>query len=902
MLRAADGRPRLSVVYTAHLSDEERLFVTALLLDKVKTWMRRQGGTSELRALVYMDEIFGYFPPHPANPPTKRPLLTLLKQARAQGVGVVLATQNPVDLDYKGLANMGTWMVGTLQTQQDRERLRGGLGGAGLEASAVDSLLAATKKRVFLLHDVHRKAPGLLQSRWAMSYLRGPLTRDEIARLTKAKRPPAASARGLGPRRRSRPRRPRKARRSFPPPSSTSTCRSTRPRWPRRTCSSSTPCATRTRGRRSACAPGRWRGRAPAEALEAEPIAVDEAAIAGPRRRRACATRDLPAWLAAGGARRSRRRSGTGCRTSSPPRVYRDPVTNEACRAAGETREAFAARLCRRGGGGDAAESCARSSTRRGPSSRARAGGLGRKQEKWFALGCAVLKNIGLFTGRKRTITGVGSVLTKNRMEDTAEARLEALRTEVADLERQQAAEMASVDPARLAKRRWCPRAAVSSCCATISSGSTELHARAVSLHLADGTQYGPVDRATLEAWHREGRLPEDTLVWPEGAPEWLTLGGRARRPRRRRAQPAGPRVLRRCPRRRRCRRPRPAAPTAHAAAARHPPRRAPARASRAAPASGRPGHAAAHAAVRGLRASRGRPCRGSPSLRGPAHAPARRGRRGAGAGAGRGPVGASCALRSRSGGPWPTCSATRSPTAACRTPRSGLTLDLPAGWVALPEDNPLVVTRGARLRVAHPASRRSARSAVEVRPQFVDGSTPYLDLLLQERLPSQPSLKETQRGEVQLGRGRGRIVRTTWEDGGLAQQGATVAWADGYDLFSLEVWAPLSAGDAFRTEVEALVRRDRRLRPPLRAPGRGGRAPERWRCRNFRADALRLLVAERMSRGAGLEDVPQASLRMVSRGLDALDAGGGPRDARHLRSRCGRRCRSASGSASPGS
>ena len=159
MLRAADGRPRLSVVYTAHLSDEERLFVTALLLDKVKTWMRRQGGTTELRALVYMDEIFGYFPPHPANPPTKRPLLTLLKQARAQGVGVVLATQNPVDLDYKGLANIGTWLVGTLQTEQDRDRLREGLTGSGVEGSLIDRLLGATRKRVFLLHDIHRSGP-----------------------------------------------------------------------------------------------------------------------------------------------------------------------------------------------------------------------------------------------------------------------------------------------------------------------------------------------------------------------------------------------------------------------------------------------------------------------------------------------------------------------------------------------------------------------------------------------------------------------------------------------------------------------------------------------------------------------------------------------------------------------
>src|SRR5688572_6642900 len=132
LLRTKDGKPRLSIIYTAHLEEDERLFITALLLDKVKTWMRRQPGTSELRALVYMDEIFGYFPPHPKNPPTKRPLLTLLKQARAQGVGVVLATQNPVDLDYKALSNMGTWLVGKLQTDQDRERLRDGLLGSGL--------------------------------------------------------------------------------------------------------------------------------------------------------------------------------------------------------------------------------------------------------------------------------------------------------------------------------------------------------------------------------------------------------------------------------------------------------------------------------------------------------------------------------------------------------------------------------------------------------------------------------------------------------------------------------------------------------------------------------------------------------------------------------------------------
>src|SRR6266699_1744762 len=143
--------------------------------------MRRQSGTSELRALVYMDEIFGYFPPHPANPPTKRPLLTLLKQARAQGVGVVLATQNPVDLDYKGLSNIGTWWLGRLQTDRDKARLLDGLESAndagGYDRAEVDRRLSALTSRVFLMRNVHEDALTLFQSRWALSYLRGPLGR-----------------------------------------------------------------------------------------------------------------------------------------------------------------------------------------------------------------------------------------------------------------------------------------------------------------------------------------------------------------------------------------------------------------------------------------------------------------------------------------------------------------------------------------------------------------------------------------------------------------------------------------------------------------------------------------------------------------------------------------------------
>ncbi|HKE96114.1 MAG TPA: hypothetical protein VKB34_17530, partial [Povalibacter sp.] len=168
----------------AHLSDAERMFVVTLLLGEVVAWMRQQSGTSSLRALVYMDEIFGYFPPT-AMPPSKQPLLTLMKQARAFGVGVVLATQNPVDLDYKGLSNAGTWFIGRLQTERDKARVIEGLiaAGDGFDKSQLDTLLANLTGRVFLMRNAHEDAPVLFRTRWALSYLRGPMTLPEIARL-----------------------------------------------------------------------------------------------------------------------------------------------------------------------------------------------------------------------------------------------------------------------------------------------------------------------------------------------------------------------------------------------------------------------------------------------------------------------------------------------------------------------------------------------------------------------------------------------------------------------------------------------------------------------------------------------------------------------------------------------
>jgi hypothetical protein len=186
LLFTPEGKPRIAIISIAHLSDAERMFVVTLLLNEIIGWMRRQPGTSSLRALLYMDEIFGYFPPS-AVPPSKPPMLTLLKQARAFGLGCVLATQNPVDLDYKGLGNTGTWLIGRLQTERDRDRLLDGLttalsdGGPSREELARQ--LGSLTQRVFLMRNVHDDAPVLLKSRWALSYLRGPLTPAEIGRL-----------------------------------------------------------------------------------------------------------------------------------------------------------------------------------------------------------------------------------------------------------------------------------------------------------------------------------------------------------------------------------------------------------------------------------------------------------------------------------------------------------------------------------------------------------------------------------------------------------------------------------------------------------------------------------------------------------------------------------------------
>ena len=184
LLYTSDGRPKASIIYLPHLTEEERQFIVTLLLTRFVTWMRSTPGTTDLRALIYMDEVFGFAPPT-AEPPSKKPILTILKQARAHGVGMILSTQNPVDLDYKAMSNAGTWLIGRLQTERDKARILEGLKSASgdVDVSKFDALIGDLDKRTFVLHSTKESEPIVFGTRWAMSYLRGPLTRDEVGRL-----------------------------------------------------------------------------------------------------------------------------------------------------------------------------------------------------------------------------------------------------------------------------------------------------------------------------------------------------------------------------------------------------------------------------------------------------------------------------------------------------------------------------------------------------------------------------------------------------------------------------------------------------------------------------------------------------------------------------------------------
>lgn len=455
MLTAKDGRACLSIISIAHLGDAERVFVVATLLSRVKAWMRSQPGSPALRALVYIDEIFGFFPPS-AEPPTKKPLLTLLKQARAFGVGVVLASQNPVDLDYRGLANCGCWWVGTLQTERDRKRLADGLVEAGgKDASA---LLDKTKKRVFLLNDVHRGEPALVETRWAMSYLRGPMTKADLARLRELGGVKAA------------PSRQEKAAADSAAPALPSA-------WPahwyeKRSADIASPSlfvkyAVRYRAGASSAPEATAAKLFPLSAASAAEILEGEVTDLGPADldalRSAAPARplryaELPGWFGEGAVKSVEKAVKTRLPDKLATTLLRDSVTG-ALSAPGESADAFASRLS---SGTGAAEPPAalrdRLDKKRRDLAAAEAAEKSRSMETMASIGTAALDVLGGFLGKRKTLRvgKVGSVLTKTRMEGTAESKVEGLRAEVAALE----AKLAPPDATRFEKVNVVPAAA----------------------------------------------------------------------------------------------------------------------------------------------------------------------------------------------------------------------------------------------------------------------------------------------------------------------------------------------------------------------------------------------------------------------------------------------------------
>ncbi len=469
-VRTPDGKPQLSIVYTAHLEDEQRVFVTALLLNKLKTWMRKQPGTSELRLLFYMDEIFGYFPPT-ANPPTKKPLLTLLKQARAYGVGILLSTQNPVDLDYKGLANMGLWAIGRLQTERDQNRVKQGIE-AALEDAALEvpfeRLIGGVQKRVFLVHDIHRKAPELVHSRFVMSYLRGPITREEIRDLGADAVASTAAAGAPSPPAAAAPASAEAPRVAAPPPAGAPLLPS--PLKPKyldlrggtmaepwvvvkaavryKAGGVTTEEMQRTLGFRMPA------GMAAGELLEQDPTEVDGerlSAQAPPD----VSYGDLPGFAAADdGAKVIERILRDRLDDRLQAELIYDPLTKKFARP-GEDEDSFAARL-----GSSAGVSSKKSALDKKVAKLERDISMrgeeikGRRMEKYMSVFTALLGNLNVFTGKSRRVktTGMGSVLTKNRMENTAESRKASLEAQLAEL-RAQREELDAPDTSRFERR-----------------------------------------------------------------------------------------------------------------------------------------------------------------------------------------------------------------------------------------------------------------------------------------------------------------------------------------------------------------------------------------------------------------------------------------------------------------
>jgi hypothetical protein len=472
LLKAPDGRPRLSIFSVAHLSDEERLFAVAQLLERTQTWMRKQGGSSAVRAVILIDEIFGYFPPSPANPPTKQPLLALLKQARAFGVSIVLATQNPIDLDYRGLANIGTWLVGRLQTEQDKNRIRDALMGAAAASQTtpaqIDSLIATLEPRKFLLHSVHRPVPTVFASRDAWTYLRGPFSADEIKALTAPMKPSAAPV----------------------PTSATSSTGAP----------SATPVATGANSNAAAIPLGldpelgpifevdqgqalpflmlkfgvRYRVGtviseetvheigfplsevlSPAEILEGTPYGLKGVSFQNARPPHMTLV-PMPNWVAA--LKLSKLQSTIKERLPSKleTKLYFDAQT-KMLSAPNETVEAFTARVVEKQGvSKDASKLLKTLEKKKADMAQAEKDVSARKAEKWANVGAGVL---GFLVGRSRSLSSVGKAMTSQRNEGTAESKVQDLQIEISQLE-QDVSNLNEIDVKRFAQNVAVPKPA----------------------------------------------------------------------------------------------------------------------------------------------------------------------------------------------------------------------------------------------------------------------------------------------------------------------------------------------------------------------------------------------------------------------------------------------------------
>ena len=451
-LRAPDGRPRLSIYSVAHLSEEERIFAVAQLLERTQAWMRKQGGSNGLRAVLLIDEIYGYFPPGPANPPTKPPLLGLLKQARAFGLSVVLATQNPIDLDYRGLANIGTWMVGRLQTDQDKARIRDALlsaaAASGITGAQLDSLISTLEPRKFLLHSVHRPQPGVFSTRDTLTELRGPFSAEELRQVTASMKagaaPAAAGAAAVSS--------PSQIDPELGPLFELDQGQAlpylllkfgVRYRL-------GTAVSEETVHELAFPLEGAL---SPAEALEGAPLSVKGVTFqAGQPAGMVLGV--MPAWV--NGLKAIKLQSVI--RERLPSKLETKLIQDSETRMISgptETPEAFAARVIEKQGVSRDRQKLVRDlEKKRIDYSQAEKELSSRKAEKWLSVGAGVL---GLFSGRRSSLSGVGRALASNRYQGGTEAKIEDLALEIQQLERN-LAEQEQVDPRRFVEQVVVPR------------------------------------------------------------------------------------------------------------------------------------------------------------------------------------------------------------------------------------------------------------------------------------------------------------------------------------------------------------------------------------------------------------------------------------------------------------